>query len=217
MATRLSSVAQERLAAQGVAALAPQTALDALGELLEADATQAAVLSIDWSTMLAGGETPTLLVELSAGAATIDDGLRADVADVRTELDAAPVEERRAMLDGFVHLQITRVLGLDPAEPLDPWQGLTDIGMDSLMAVELSNRLRAGLHLSLPSTLAFEHPTFRALTEHLAVELWSAGDGQGAAAPADARRREADLEELARLSDDEVTDRLLRELDESGY
>ena len=63
------------------------------------------------------------------------------------------------MLVGYLRGQITRVLGLDPAEPFDPLQDLTDIGMDSLMAVELSNRLPRGLGLPLPSTLAFEYPT----------------------------------------------------------
>ena len=216
MAARLPAVVQDRLAAQGVAALAPHTALEALAELLEADVTQAAVLAIDWSTMLAGAgaDAPTLLAELVGGASTNDDGVPVDVPDVRAELDLAPVEERRAVLDRFAHVQITRVLGLDPAEPLDPLQGLTDIGMDSLMAVELSNRLRAGLHLALPSTLAFEQPTFRALTDHLAVELWGAGGGERST---DLGRREAELEALNGLSDDEVTERLLRELEESGY
>ena len=47
-----------------------------------------------------------------------------------------------------------KVLGLDASYPLDPSQGLTDIGMDSLMAVELSNRLSVLVDRALPSTLA---------------------------------------------------------------
>ena len=76
----------------------------------------------------------------------------------------------------------------------------------------------AGLGLPLPSTLAFEHPTFRALTEHLAGELsGEASPTSPSSRPPTTARRAAELDEVARLSDDEAADRLLRELEESGY
>jgi acyl carrier protein len=217
MAARLADREQQRLVAQGVGALAPAAALEALGELLADDVTQAAVLAVDWATLLGGGEVPPFLAELTdAPAARVDDA-SVGRPDVRAELDATVAEDRRAVLDGFVHQQITRVLGLDPREPLDPWQGLTDIGMDSLMAVELSNRLRAGLGLSLPSTLAFEYPTFRALTEHLADTLALDDGSLASASTTREQQRETTIEAIVNLSDEEVERRLLRELEESGY
>jgi acyl carrier protein len=84
------------------------------------------------------------------------------------QLAETPVGERLDLLQSYVQEQVMRVLGL--SQPPDPQQGLTDIGMDSLMAVELSNRLRTAVRQPLPTTLAFEYPTIRALTRYLAEE-----------------------------------------------
>jgi acyl carrier protein len=59
------------------------------------------------------------------------------------------------MMHDHVREQVVRVIGLDPGVVRSD-QGFTDLGMDSLMAVELSNRLKATLRQPLPSTLAFE-------------------------------------------------------------
>ena len=49
-----------------------------------------------------------------------------------------------------------------------PRQGFFDLGMDSLQANELRNRLQASLDCVLPPTLTFRFPTVAALTDHLA-------------------------------------------------
>ena len=77
---------------------------------------------------------------------------------VRRRLAEAPASEREAVLLAYVREQVAAVLGLDPSHPPSDKTGLTDMGMDSLMAVELRNRLQGGLDCNLPSTLMFEHP-----------------------------------------------------------
>ena len=52
-----------------------------------------------------------------------------------------------------------------------PKAGFTDLGMDSLMTLELKKRLEKSLQLTLPATVAFEYPSIEALTAYLAEEL----------------------------------------------
>jgi len=63
-------------------------------------------------------------------------------------LDAAPAE-RAQLLQSYVNEQVARVLGLSPSQ-LDIRQPLTNLGLDSLMAVELKNRISADLGVNVP-------------------------------------------------------------------
>ena len=104
-------------------------------------------------------------------------------------LAAAFDDERRSMLLSYVMTCVQRVLQVDASERLDAHQGLMDLGLDSLMAVELRAQLEAGVVLPrpLPSTLVFDHPTMQAIAVLMAGQL-----GAGATAdvvpaePADA-------------------------------
>jgi hypothetical protein len=58
-------------------------------------------------------------------------------------------------------------LGLTPGHAIDPRRGFAELGMDSLLSVELCDRFCEDLAVSLPATLLFEHPTLEALTLHL--------------------------------------------------
>ncbi|MEM9156305.1 MAG: acyl carrier protein, partial [Cyanobacteria bacterium P01_F01_bin.33] len=91
------------------------------------------------------------------------------------ELDAAPASERHDLLVDHLQSEVVQVLQLPESQLPDPHLGFFEMGMDSLMAVELKNRLEVGLDRSLPSTLTFESPTIDALATYLAegVMGWS--------------------------------------------
>jgi myxalamid-type polyketide synthase MxaB len=63
---------------------------------------------------------------------------------------------------------VAQTLGLKDGQKLEMRQPLFDLGLDSLMAVELKNRLESSLQTSLSSTLLFDYPTLEALVEYLA-------------------------------------------------
>jgi acyl carrier protein len=134
---------------------------------------------------------------------------------MRERLAAAPADERADLLFAHVQEQVVKVLGLDAARPPASDDGLTDMGMDSLMAVELRNRFQASLGLTLPATLAFEHPTIAALNAVLAVELQLApaptvsAESSRAGTPA--------AKALGGLSAEELEASLLDELKDAGY
>jgi myxalamid-type polyketide synthase MxaE and MxaD len=86
---------------------------------------------------------------------------------------------------------------------------LRAMGLDSLMALELRNRLEASLDLRLPATLAFNYPTVARMASHLLEKLAlpDAAPAEGAAAPSldDLERLLAEVEQLP----DEEAARLL--------
>ena len=139
--------------------------------------------------------------------------------DLTARLASAPAAARRDLLVGFVSREVATVLGLDPMQPVATGVGLFDLGMDSLMSVELSNRLRESLDCQLPTTLAFEHPTVAALADHLAKQVLRLDETASAPVAADESElaRERLLEDVERLQDDEVERSLAEELDRAGY
>ncbi|MCP4656506.1 MAG: SDR family NAD(P)-dependent oxidoreductase, partial [bacterium] len=167
MAGRLGERRRERMAAEGIAFIDPQLGIAALKHALELGAPHSVVCSVDWERMAAG-----LPPELRASA-LLDDLLpgttqgRGRGSAAASELAAAPAYEQPALVRAMVAAAVARVLGYDDASLIDPGKGLTDLGMDSLIAVELAQRLRSGSGQPLPATLAFEQPSIDALTEHL--------------------------------------------------
>jgi acyl carrier protein len=79
-------------------------------------------------------------------------------------------------------------LGFAADYTLDPEQRFGDLGVDSLLAVDVRNRLEAALRTSLPATLLFDYPDLAALSAHLALELGPE------AAPKDADARGTDTD-----------------------
>ncbi|CAA9245821.1 MAG: hypothetical protein AVDCRST_MAG41-1693, partial [uncultured Corynebacteriales bacterium] len=150
----------------------------------------------------------------SAGSAAAPRRRRADRASrlpTRADLLAAPAGERVGRLTDGLLLAVTATLGSASPTVL-PDQPLFDLGLDSLMAVELRNEVERQLAVTLPVSVLLEGATVRSLAERLAAELAAAGDGgEEPAGPAGIERVErfedvasALLAELDQLSDEQA-------------
>jgi acyl transferase domain-containing protein/NADPH:quinone reductase-like Zn-dependent oxidoreductase/acyl carrier protein len=135
---------------------------------------------------------------------------------------AAPVGMRRATIANFVRAQAVKVLGLAASTPLGPRQPFSELGLDSLMAVELRNGLGAALGRSLSATLLFDYPTSDALTDYLLATLPEPGGSTGPdERPLEAVRARSGsrpstdevMDAMAALSEEEAEAMLLAELD----
>lgn len=91
----------------------------------------------------------------------------AQVTSILPELEPAVPGERRAILLSFVSRQVRETLGFDAARRLDPGAPIREMGLDSMLAVQLRSRLGRGIERDLPATLLFDYPTIDALAGHL--------------------------------------------------
>lgn len=100
----------------------------------------------------------------------------AEPADRWTELLSAQVgaDREKTVLD-LVRTQLVRVLGLNPDDLLEPERGFFEVGLDSVMALELTRRLSSHAGTALTPAAVFNNPTPAALTRYLVERLEAAG------------------------------------------
>ncbi|MGW7485345.1 type I polyketide synthase, partial [Nonomuraea muscovyensis] len=102
-------------------------------------------------------------------------------AALERRLAALPYGERDELLLQLVKTQVATVLGHSGTDAISTQRAFTDLGFDSLTAIELRNRLNAATGLRLPSTLVFDYPTPAALAGYVKERLL--GEATAPAAP----------------------------------
>ena len=134
-------------------------------------------MSMDWSVFEEAVEDrPTFLEDLLSSAS--DDGMdaAAESEDLLTRLRSAPPAEHQEVMASFLQQEVQAVLRLSTAPA--PTVGFFDLGMDSLMAVELRNRLNRAFagDYTASNTMVFDYPDIETLAEHLVGELGQADE-----------------------------------------
>lgn len=169
MAAALSS---ERFSAQGIRFLNLEQGLRLVRQILQQDLGHPCAVDIDWSAYAdRHGLAPSagLFAELiSAGrkpvAAAAEKGEEKDLVE---QLGAVLPMEREGLLVAFLQDLAREVLGYSHSEVIAPDQALGDQGFDSLMTVDMRNRLSKILDCSLPASLLFDHPTLEQMADYL--------------------------------------------------
>ncbi|MDN0201306.1 type I polyketide synthase [Streptomyces sp. S.PNR 29] len=170
------------LARRGVTAMSAATAMVAFASAAHSEDAGFVCADIDWDRFLeqeAGEWRQPLFDELSSlrtarpGTDEPADASTADAAGtaLRRRLLAVPAAERERLLLDLVRKETAAALGHHGLDQVRPSGGFLDLGVDSLTAVRLRNRMRAATGLSLSTTLLFDHPTPAALARHLDAAL----------------------------------------------
>jgi aryl carrier-like protein len=143
-----------------------------LENLISRQVVQVGVAPIDWSVFARqarAGRTPPFFENFAQGQPTAADPVDAPP-DIGAELRMAAPAERRERLAAHLRTQVAGVLRLAPdAVAID--QPLNRMGLDSLMAVELRNRLRSQLGLDVPLVRFMEDTSIAALAAELGPQL----------------------------------------------
>ncbi len=157
----LAATLVKEQASAGLGAIAPTQGVDLLGLLLTGAAPQVGVLPIQWRQFQQGlnpRQAWPLLTDLLTPATE-----QKNTTTLRQQLTMAAPEERYGLVKEHVQALILQLLGATPADD----ESFLLFGLDSLLSIQLANRLATALSVTLPATLAFKYETVERLTQFL--------------------------------------------------
>ncbi|WP_148081794.1 type I polyketide synthase, partial [Streptomyces botrytidirepellens] len=178
MGGRLRHADMARMRRQGFPALATDDALARLD--LAAGSGEALVLpvTLDITALAARRDSlPSVLfglVPATRRRRVAGQAAEGDQSALARRLRGLPAAEQDRELLALVQSQVAAVLGHSAATSVDPARAFTDLGFDSLTAVDLRNHLNTASGLRLPATLVFDHPSPAALAAYLREQLLGA-------------------------------------------
>jgi len=185
---------EESLARRGLTGLGTEEGLEMLGRLLDGGPAQIGIVSIDWQRLFAAypayREAPFLreLAREAEAAAAAGAGTAASAGrgNAGAEIRAAAPAERLPRLVALLVEQVARVVGV-PGVRLDLERPLGSLGIDSLMAAELKNRIEGELGVTVPIVRLLEGPSLTGLAAMLLDVVESGGVAGGPGEPSAAR------------------------------
>ncbi|NEO95910.1 MAG: SDR family NAD(P)-dependent oxidoreductase, partial [Moorea sp. SIO3G5] len=220
MAARMEAQQQSRLQSQGFQSIQPEQGLQAFEEVLAGNQAQIAVFPVDWPQFLTqfGSMTPALLSDLASQfdlQAQTNHGPK--LREFLEELKRTTQEQRQRLIIDYLVSTVAKILRRSKTDLPDPEEGFFNLGMDSLMAVDLSRRIQADLGISLSSTSTFEYPNIQSLADYLEELIPSSYDPQAESETPEVTINSEDiLSGISQLSENEMEqalDEALSELD----
>jgi acyl transferase domain-containing protein/SAM-dependent methyltransferase/acyl carrier protein len=198
----VSEESRKKYRSLGLLPMASSQALAAMGDLLQYPESSIMAAAVNWRTLKAVFETRRrrpLLEETEMDAPSLREYTA--VSPAISNWENMPAADREARITGLVWEETQRVLQIDAGVPMELDRGFFEMGMDSLVSVELRTRLEARLGRSLPAMMTFNFPTVRALSSRIAAEFNAShpshsGNGTQSALPA---AENLDDDEIARL------------------
>jgi mycoketide-CoA synthase len=178
LTAQLGAADRTRMARTGLAAMPTIHALHLFDTCLTAEQPHLIPARLDLGALRAHSshtQLPTLLHGLihHHSRRHVDNDINAarSKTALAQRLHGLPKHQQHTMLRHLVCTHIATVLGTPTPEDINPDHAFTDLGFDSLTAVELRNRLKTATGLNLPPTIIFDYPTPTTLAHHLASQI----------------------------------------------
>jgi thioesterase domain-containing protein/acyl carrier protein len=174
----------------------PDLAVRALGQALDNQDSLLAIMNVDWGLLASAPgvgdlrqvplvrdlpEVRQLAPAPSAGAG--DGGVDLAEGELARRLAGLPPVEQDQMLISLIRTTVAVVLDYSSTDAIDPGWAFSDMGFDSLTAVELRNRINTATGLRLPSTAVFDYPVPAVLAQQIREEMSAAGRLSGTDSP----------------------------------
>ncbi len=172
MAARLNL--QDHFQHSGMYAFTPESALKRMDHLVGSGAAQAAVIAAEWPKLQrAANSLHTFLEELcrEPGRAVADQSGKAGHSLPERLLMAGDTAERRVLVECFLRELIAQVLGFGDPNRMPVDKSLTTLGFDSIMALEIKNRIEANLPVRLSVADLVVGPSVAQLTDAIQTQL----------------------------------------------
>jgi NAD(P)-dependent dehydrogenase (short-subunit alcohol dehydrogenase family)/acyl carrier protein len=175
-----SEAASANISAQSLIPLEPTAALGALAEAVANGTRQAAVIKANWqraAKMLGSSRPPILDLVLPSAVGEVTGD-----SELLRQLQEIPAAQRAGFVTEFLQREVQNFLRL--AQPPVATSRFLDLGTDSLMAIELRNRLHSqfGGAFTINATAVFDYPTIGGLAEYLVAQLPESDAQSGEAA-----------------------------------
>jgi len=202
MAAALENRSPNRRGARTADSIHPIEGMQVLEKLIHRPAAQVVVLPTDWKRV-AGTQIQPILRQI----VKVKEQPRSSmpVGQMIEQIKALPSNEQIDAFHEYAKQQVINILGLNSLQSFNSDRALTDLGLDSLMAVELKNKIEGDLRMNIPVTYFLEGVTVAALSKKLHQEF-SERDGsvRSSDQTVDSEKAKELLSNLDRLSEDEV-------------
>ncbi|MBN6209052.1 SDR family NAD(P)-dependent oxidoreductase [Ralstonia pickettii] len=190
----------------GGRAITSAQAMAALEQVLQRGRAGEAVLWLDWESISRVMPAARSLRYLDMRSGTGSESQHSDGASLQADIRALGAAEAAQLVIETLQAQIARILHL-PASKIDPDRSVTDLGMDSLMGMELGMAIEECFEVKLPVMMLAEGATVRSLAQKIAESVRAGATGGQEASPAnDVAQQLASLSAIhgAEMSSDEL-------------
>jgi natural product biosynthesis luciferase-like monooxygenase protein len=212
----------EHWEARGIQRITSGQVTEAISRIVSQDISHLAVAKLDWRLLqklyieMAALPWATNLIA-EAGSESANQAAKGAASQLRQKLVALTPDDQRHLLESHLSEQVAMALRL-PLSRLDIHQPITNLGFDSLMAIELRNRIQTDLGVVLPIVQLLQGPSVALLVTFLLEQLPGVEPLGSATVPRPASAVEsidADLDQLSAVVDqlsDERVEALLKDI-----